>query len=71
MAAAVVVEAAVAVFAGFPGALVVAAVVAVPMAVVDDDAAVVGARLKSAADGAGRPVAAAAAVESVPGKWLF
>ena len=68
-AAAVAVEAAVAVSAGLPGALVVATTVAAPTVLVDGAAAVVGAQLKSAADGAGRPVVVAAAVESAPDKW--
>ena len=64
----VVVEVAAAVSAGFPDVLDVAAAVVALSASVDAAAGAVGARLKSAADVAGRPVAAAIAAESVPDK---
>ena len=67
MAAAVdvVVEVAVAASAGFPDVLDVAAAAVALSASVEAAAGGVGARLKSVADVAGRPVAAAVAAESV------
>ena len=64
----VVVEVAVAVSAGFPDVLDVAAAAVALSASVEAAAGAVGARLKSVADVAGRPVAAAIDAESVPDK---